>query len=252
VKNNRKVIMVDMDGTLSDSRWRNKFSPANGGSWDEFHKSCNLDRPIGHNVKLVQKWSEHYEIIISTARPFYTVPKTSWWLDQNIVKHNTICSRQANQMRMASPVLKLAHADMIKRLGKEIAFIFDDRRDVCQAFLAAGMGACCAINIQPQEEVELVKKTPDEILSEAGHFFKQRNEEYGDAWKKHGAIMKSNFPDGITLETEEEFFMYHCLVMDVVKTTRICNAMAGGNQHEDSWKDKMVYAAMAKSQIKEN
>ncbi len=274
----KRFIMVDMDGTLTHSAWRNHLSPSNGGSWEAFHAECYKDKPT-EIVSIVSELAKEYHIVISTARPTYTLDKTIDWLAMN-VDFNVlyIYSREESDEGLPSPDLKLKHIRAIQHKGYKIALFIDDRKDVCDMAEENGVVSLLVNPDKPEwgynesdrnwnhdpkkimEEMPegiIIKgfiepKTPDQILKEAGEFFKERNDEYGDAWLRHGDIMHANFPDGITLKTEKDFFLYHCLVMDVVKTTRICNAMAGGKDHPDSWKDKMVYSAMAKSQIMED
>jgi len=89
------------------------------------------------------------------------------------------------------------------------------------------------------------------ILNSAAQLFEAKNIEYGDAYKRHGKIMKEFFPDGLTLETEDDFFKFHLFELDVIKSNRIASCMADHQDHPDSWEDKIIYSAMAKESINE-
>ena len=260
MKKIEEVIMVDMDGTLSYSSWRNKWAPSNGGTWETFHQRCDEDNPT-ELVPVIRELSKIYTIAISTARPFYVIDKTHCWLKEQGLKVGYYLCRTKENMNLSSVQLKMDHIDALRNVKKlKIKMMIDDKQAVCDAFMNKGIpawlvdfqGKDVVTDPKPKLTVFTNTKSPYEILNESAEFFIERNKEYGNAWTRHGEIMQSMFPDGITLETEKDFFMYHCIVMDVVKTTRICNAMANGNDHEDSWKDKIVFSAMAKSQIMED
>lgn len=88
-----------------------------------------------------------------------------------------------------------------------------------------------------------------ENLKQAAELFEERSKQYGEAYKKSGEVMKTLFPDGLTLETPEDFAIYHNLSMIVMKLTRYSrNFKAGG--HLDSAKDLIVYAAMLEEKTK--
>lgn len=81
---------------------------------------------------------------------------------------------------------------------------------------------------------------PDTLLAMA-ETAKEREATYGDNYKRVGAVLKALFPDGITLNTEKEFMVFHLLNMKLAKTTRfVCTQMT----HKDSIHDDAVYSAM--------
>lgn len=270
----RKVVMVDMDGTMTHSSWRNHLSPNHGGSWDAFHAECGKDKPT-EVVRLVNALSKFFDVVVSTARPIGVLQQTSDWIgDHSEFTPLKIMMRNLDQMDLKSPELKKLHLESLRVQGYDVIIMIDDRKDVCEMFEEIGVSSMCvspfmelgldnnsAWDKQMYNDAPMIEKlasasfkkakSPFQVLKDAAKFFKKRNRKYGDAWKRHGEIMAANFPDGITLKTPEDFFFMHCLVMDVVKTTRICNAFSSGEHHKDSWLDKIVYAAMAKSQIKD-
>jgi len=86
-------------------------------------------------------------------------------------------------------------------------------------------------------------RNPVDILIQASELFGEKNAVYGDTWKDIGKTMKSLFPNGVALETAEEFSRYASLQLCVVKIERYCvNFKKGG--HLDSVKDLQVYAAI--------
>ncbi len=93
-----------------------------------------------------------------------------------------------------------------------------------------------------------MKLKVEDILIEAAALFVSRNEQYGDAYTRHGEIAAKLFPEGVSLKTPEEFYQWHIYELMLIKMNRIANAMAMGQFHEDSYNDIMVYAAMALEQ----
>ena len=91
----------------------------------------------------------------------------------------------------------------------------------------------------------MAKKKPfvtNELIS-AAKTFEERNEVYGDTYKRHGDVSLALFPDGVTLETAEDQNRYACLNMIIGKLTRYATNFEEGG-HQDSLHDISVYAAM--------
>jgi len=92
--------------------------------------------------------------------------------------------------------------------------------------------------------------TAADILAEMADTYRERNKVYGDNYKLVGDVMMALFPNGVKLETAEQFNIWHLFELIVVKITRFANSEL---QHEDSIHDLAVYAAMVESLIrKEN
>lgn len=84
---------------------------------------------------------------------------------------------------------------------------------------------------------------PDERLHALADLFASRNAEYGDTFNHFGALGMALFPDGLTLETEEEWGRFGVLMMVMSKVQRIAaNFKKGG--HPDSNDDLAVYSQM--------
>lgn len=88
--------------------------------------------------------------------------------------------------------------------------------------------------------------TPDQNLQQAAETFKQRNELYGSAYKRHGEVMKALFPNGLAVLTVEEWNRLGVINMLVSKLVRYTNNMEcnGPGGHQDSAHDMIAYAAM--------
>lgn len=90
----------------------------------------------------------------------------------------------------------------------------------------------------------MTEKTGADILSAMADTFRDRNATYGDNFKKMGPAMIALFPNGVKLETEEDFIRFHLLDWIVGKLTRFAST---GCNHIDSIHDIAVYAAILES-----
>jgi hypothetical protein len=80
-------------------------------------------------------------------------------------------------------------------------------------------------------------------LQNAAKTFQERNETYGDTYKRHGDVAAALFPEGVDLVTAEDQNRYAIVNMLISKLTRYAaNFEEGG--HQDSLHDITVYAAM--------
>jgi hypothetical protein len=86
-------------------------------------------------------------------------------------------------------------------------------------------------------------KTVPQRLSDLGHLFEERNKLYGSNYKNFGKVLTGMFPNGIVLQTEQEFNRFAIFVQIMHKTTRLAQSMPGA-PHEDSCDDLSVYTQM--------
>lgn len=82
-----------------------------------------------------------------------------------------------------------------------------------------------------------------ERLSALGALYEERNKLYKDNYKHFGKVLKGMFPNGLTLNTEEEFNRFAIFIQLVHKNTRLAQGIASG-VHQDSCDDLAVYAQM--------
>ena len=138
----RPYILVDIDHTVSNSFWRDPMIGVN--SWDEYHAASVHDQPI-HDIKYLLDAvyvAGAFTPLGFTARPAKWRKLTADWLLVNQIRFDEILMRPDDDYRPA-PEIKMALA--VERFGnniaKDVAFIMDDREDVCAAFRAIGVTA---------------------------------------------------------------------------------------------------------------
>lgn len=87
------------------------------------------------------------------------------------------------------------------------------------------------------------KLNASELLEAAAATWRQRNALYGDNYKRFGAVMVALFPNGLTLDTVDDFNRLGVFVQCVSKLSRYAENISRGG-HQDSAHDLAVYAAM--------
>jgi len=81
------------------------------------------------------------------------------------------------------------------------------------------------------------------LLRKAAELYEKRNKVYGDNYLLVGEVMKGFFPNGLMLNTIEDFNRFHIFMLTVVKQTRYVIGWGKGG-HPDSIADATVYCAM--------
>ena len=96
-------------------------------------------------------------------------------------------------------------------------------------------------------------KTIPEILRAAAGTFESRNAEYGDAYKRTGAMLLAMFPEGgiPAITNADDAARLATLLMVAMKMQRYAHAFADGG-HKDSAHDTIVYAAMLETMTNES
>src|SRR5919109_585275 len=65
----RQVVLVDMDGTLADSRHREHFVQGKRKNWKAFFNAMDADEPNAAIAERVLELADGHEIVIVTGRP---------------------------------------------------------------------------------------------------------------------------------------------------------------------------------------
>ena len=125
-----RARVVDLDGTISDDRWRRWLIDAGESEVDEVyhHYHLQLERDEFVNPWVVQ--GSQCPIVLVTARPAYVREMTERWLKKNGVPFHSLLMRPEGD-HSPSPELKLK---LIGSAGLEVECAFDDRADVIAAY----------------------------------------------------------------------------------------------------------------------
>ena len=128
------MILVDLDDTLADARWREPL----WGNWEEFYKEAHLDLPILPVVRMVRAMAgSGLRIVIVTAREERWRPLTVAWLVAQGIYAQEVRMRPEGDFS-PSPELKVRMVEDLLEAGL-VELVIDDREDVLQAFRALGI-----------------------------------------------------------------------------------------------------------------
>lgn len=283
---NEFITVFDLDGCISDDRWRSQRVPKDAktaAEWTHYHEGCGDDMPLDTGAALLREHIKEGDFILfATGRPFTYADKTSEWIQRHFkiepFKDFTILMRKPDDER-PSIDLKNEFITFIARHAmeskKQIRIAYDDKADVVDLYNKSGIKANVlnAVGLHTpetaqaiQEDVAQVERilTQDRLqtllteaprtdymdvpamLRDLATMFEAKNQVYGNSGLKVGAVMAALFPDGWTLNTEAEFRMFSHLERVVAKLVRFVNSDL---THKDSIQDLAVYAAMCAAEV---
>jgi len=85
--------------------------------------------------------------------------------------------------------------------------------------------------------------TAVDVLTQAAKTYRERNKVYAANFVRLGNVMAALFPDGLTIETPEDWTRLYFFMLTHVKMSRYATQWDVGG-HSDSTVDASVYAAM--------
>jgi predicted kinase len=138
----KKLVIVDMDGTLSDCAHRRHFvHPENGNKkdWNGFYAHCAEDPA----VPAIKTWvtalgnDPDFIVCITSGRPIDKAgDQTIAWLAQHEIPYDHLFMRNSGDKRPDYEVKQ----DILNHLPKDqIAFCIDDRNQVCEMLRRNGL-----------------------------------------------------------------------------------------------------------------
>lgn len=81
----KKIVVVDIDGTIAKVGDRLKYLQQEKKDWDAFYEHCDEDAPIEDVVRLVEDFYEWgYNIVFCTGRRESVREKTREWIKQHL------------------------------------------------------------------------------------------------------------------------------------------------------------------------
>lgn len=131
-----RVVVVDLDGTLSDFTHRAEY--AFRQEWDAFHSRCESDVPYQELVDLVYAVANTgCHVAIVTARPEVYLEQTLRWLVRYNVFYHSLHMRYASDTRSSAEVKREIYENL-KSYGK-IWFVLEDRSSNVAMWRALGI-----------------------------------------------------------------------------------------------------------------
>lgn len=136
-----KVIIVDLDGTLSCGKHRLHLLPApelrgDCKAWDEFNLAAGADAPILPTIRVVRSLITTHKIIIVTGRSEVAHSITVDWLKQHRVPYHELIMRGKEDHRKDIDYKQ----SVLEQIGIDnIECAFDDLEHVAKHFRSLGV-----------------------------------------------------------------------------------------------------------------
>ena len=136
----KKIVIVDIDGTISKVGDRIKYLEREPKDWDSFYKACGEDEPIDIIVDMVLELRDMYEIVFCTGRREGVREKTEDWLFKTNYYFDEvqILMRPDGDFRHDTEV----KPEMLIRAGirhQDVAFILEDRNSMVKKWRELGL-----------------------------------------------------------------------------------------------------------------
>jgi hypothetical protein len=134
-----KIILFDIDGTLSDCEHRRQFAQVQPPNWDAFNAGCFADPPHADIIWLNQLFAkEGCTCLVTSARSDGHEKSTISWLNVNQVQYKKLYMRKEGDTRSDYAV----KTDILERIRKEYGepyMAVDDRDAAVKAWRDAGI-----------------------------------------------------------------------------------------------------------------
>lgn len=140
IKNTRKAIIVDIDGTLRNCDNRLKFLEGDKKDWDSFYEYIRWDFLNEWCKAIIEKFQTDCTIILLTGRPSKSqvVKDTIAWLKSHSINFDELYFRKEGDYRSDCIVKKEIYESQIKH-DYNILFVLEDRKRVTQMWRDIGL-----------------------------------------------------------------------------------------------------------------
>jgi len=154
----RKIVVVDIDGTIADVSHRLHHIHGKKKDWKRFFEGMDRDTPITSVVDHVRKLAREHEIVMLTGRPNSYRERTEAWLKAFDIPHSKLLMRPAGDHRPDY----VTKAELMRSLDLDsIALALDDRPPVCVEYRKLGV-RCVLIDSSAENQWvnELYREMP--------------------------------------------------------------------------------------------
>ena len=139
----KRIVIVDIDGTISKVGERLKYLNQEPKDWDSFYNDCFEDEPIIEMVDLVYDlYLQRYQLVFCTGRRESCREKTINWFNKyfepEIAKFSKLLMRPNKDHRHDSEI----KPELLKNAGIEldsIAFVLEDRNSMVKKWRELGL-----------------------------------------------------------------------------------------------------------------
>jgi len=133
------TYIFDIDGTISDSRWRSEHAEAR--DWDTFHGLCEQDAPLPAARLMRSLVAADHCIILLTGRNEKFRKQTQAWLKAHDLQVDELLMRPDNNFDAAEIVKEAQLVEYFGDIDKakvEVTCMFEDSEKVAEHFRQKG------------------------------------------------------------------------------------------------------------------
>ncbi|HJP16921.1 MAG TPA: hypothetical protein QF762_08140 [Acidimicrobiales bacterium] len=120
------VVLVDIDGVLSDASGRQHYLFGENKEWWNFFEAAIDDPPIVESIQLVNRLAQNHTVILLTARPKRLTEITVNWMSQNNIRWEALEMRPDDDNYTSSPDVKRKILHSLQSLGYQPKLAIDD------------------------------------------------------------------------------------------------------------------------------
>ena len=135
------TIIVDIDGTLADNRYRQHYLEGEKKNWDGFFSEMHLDEvncTVLDTVQRYTKCSPRHDVILLTGRFEKHRRITEMWLKFHGVPYDVLFMRPNDDYRPDHEVKKEIYLNLIKS-NNDVFLVLDDRASVVKMWRELGL-----------------------------------------------------------------------------------------------------------------
>lgn len=165
----KNVIIVDIDGTLTNLSHRLKFIQgcSKEQDWKKFYEGMANDKPNHDIINIVKILAAKYAIILVTGRPEKYRPQTIKWLTKHKISAPFLIMRPNGDFRPDHEVKGEIYEKQLKGKSNIIA-VFEDRLRVVDMWRSKGL-RCFQVD---EWEERNWKKMCEHYMWQAGEYKK--------------------------------------------------------------------------------
>jgi hypothetical protein len=138
----KKVVLVDLDGTIADTSHRYNLAPTvdQFSTWSVYAKACIRDTVIESVAVLTRILISKCEIHYISGRDGSALLETEMWLRKNNLPYHFLTLRPAGN-EDSNADIKVNYILKLRAEGKEPILLLDDWPDTCRAAESVGVPA---------------------------------------------------------------------------------------------------------------
>lgn len=135
----KPAIIVDFDGTLSNTKHREHFVLAKPKKWRDFFEAADKDPLQDWCREVITKFkADGFSIILVTGRPEWMRELSLTWLEKFQVPFDKLLMRQ-NEDHRDDPIIKWEIYEQFILLEYSVLFVLEDRDRVVKMWREKGL-----------------------------------------------------------------------------------------------------------------